>query len=164
MSDSPDPILQAARIILRTARDDMRADIEGLPPEAINWAPRGEDTNSIAVIAHHAWHSTRTWLAIAVGEEPPERDRDSEFEVEYEGAEALLAMIEDLSEQCLGLISRERRVDWGELRKHWDGTQDIQLSAAWALLHPIEHLREHVGHIGLTRQIWEAQAALSHHQ
>jgi len=30
--------------------------------------------------------------------------------------------------------------------------------AAWALLHALEHLREHVGQMLLTRQLWLARA------
>jgi hypothetical protein len=29
--------------------------------------------------------------------------------------------------------------------------------ASWAVLHAIEHLREHIAHVGLTRQLWEAR-------
>ena len=32
---------------------------------------------------------------------------------------------------------------------------DMKVPAAWALLHAIEHLREHVGQMQLTRQLWE---------
>jgi hypothetical protein len=29
------------------------------------------------------------------------------------------------------------------------------MPAAWALMHALEHLREHLGHMALTRQLWE---------
>ncbi len=154
MPDAPDPILQAARAILRTCRDDMRTSIEGLPPEAINWKPPAPDTNSIAVLTHHSIFSTRQWFSVAVDEPPPERDRDAEFKVEYDGADSLIEMLEKTAEECLALVSKDRTVDWSAVRNHWDPAQDVQLSAAWALLHALEHLREHIGHISLTRQLW----------
>jgi hypothetical protein len=36
-----------------------------------------------------------------------------------------------------------------------DPREDEQVSAAWALIHAVEHLREHVAHAELTRQLGE---------
>jgi hypothetical protein len=33
------------------------------------------------------------------------------------------------------------------------------VTAVWALLHAAEHLREHVAHAELTRQVWERAQA-----
>jgi hypothetical protein len=161
---APDPLLQAARIILRTARDDMRAAIEGLPPDAVNWAPAGEDTNSIAVLVHHSWHSTRQWLAVTVEATLPERERSAEFTVSYEDAPALIAALEELSDQCLALISKDKHVDPGAIRPHWDPGSDLRFTVSWTLIHALEHLREHVGHVGLTRQLWDAAVTPAQHQ
>ena len=155
----PDPFLTSARDLLRRARDDMRAAIEGLPPDALNWRPAGDDTNSIAVLATHSLTSTREWLSVAVDEPLPERDRDSEFEASARDAAELLAFVDRMFEECLSLIDRSRTVDWAALRRHWDPGRDIELFPAWALLHALEHLREHLGQISLTRQLWEARAA-----
>jgi hypothetical protein len=46
-----DPFLASARRILRQAHDDMRVCIEGLPADALNRRPAGDETNSIAVLA-----------------------------------------------------------------------------------------------------------------
>jgi hypothetical protein len=40
-------------------------------------------------------------------------------------------------------------------RPHPEHAQDVP--AAWALLHAMEHLREHEGQMSLTRQLWEAR-------
>ena len=157
MPDEPDRILQAARIIFRAARDDMRESIENLPPEAINWRPPAPDTNSIAVMTHHSMLSTRQWFCVAVDEKQPERDRDSEFNVEYKDADSLVAMLEKTAAECLALISNDRTVDWSAVRTHWNPQTDIEVSAAWAVMHALEHLREHVGEIALTRHLWDAR-------
>ena len=62
----PDPLLTSARAVLRAAREDIHAAIDGLPTDALNWRPTPDDTNSIAVLAIHSLTSTRTWLAVAV--------------------------------------------------------------------------------------------------
>ena len=154
----PDPFLTSARDLLRRAQADMRAAIDGLPPDALNWRPAGDGTNSIAVLATHSLTSTREWLSVAVGEPPPERDRDSEFEASARDAGELLALVDGLFEECLSLVDKSRTVDWTALRSQWDPDTGVQLLAAWALLHALEHLREHVGQISLTRQLWEAQS------
>ena len=153
----PDPILTSARDLLRRNRDDMRAAVDGLPPDALNWRPAGDDTNSIAAMANHAVTSARTWLSVAVEAPLPDRDRPTEFDYAARDSGELLALVDGMFEECLALVDKSREVDWGALRRHWDATRDIELFAAWALLHAVEHLREHVGQISLTRQLWEAQ-------
>jgi len=151
----PDPHLTSARAVLRAAREDIPAAIDGLPTDALNWRPTPEDSNSIAVLAIHSLTSTRTWLAVAVDEPLPSRNRDAEFEAIARKPAELLHFVDSATAVCLDLVSKERTVDWSALRRHWAREQDVQPSAAWALLHALEHLREHVGQISLTRQLWE---------
>ena len=151
----PDPILTSARAVLRAAREDIHAAIDGLPTDALNWRPTPKDSNSIAVLAIHSLTSTRTWLAVAVDEPLPSRNRDAEFEATTRDPAELLHFVDSATAVCLDLVSKERTVDWSALRRHWAQEQDVQPFAAWALLHALEHLREHVGQISLTRQLWE---------
>ncbi len=151
----PDPHFTSARAVLRAARDDIHAAIDGLPTDALNWRPAPDDTNSIAVLAIHSLTSTRTWLAVAVDEPLPSRNRDAEFEATARTPAELLHFVDSATAVCLDLVSKERTVDWSALRRHWSQEQDVQPFAAWALLHALEHLREHVGQISLTRQLWE---------
>src|SRR3972149_1839450 len=155
----PDPILTSARDLLRRARDDMRAAIDGLPPDALNWRPAGDDTNSIAVLVNHSLTSTREWLSVAVAAPLPARDRPTEFDFTARDSGDLLAFVDGMFDECLGLVDDERTVDWAALRKHWDPGRNIEPFPAWALLHALGHLREHVGRMALTRQLWEARAA-----
>ncbi len=155
MTSAPDPLLTSARAVLRAARDDMRAAIDGLPTDALNWRPTRDDSNSIAVLAIHSLTSTRHWLAVAVDEPFPSRDRDAEFEATARKPAELLHFVDSATAVCLSLVDKSRVVDWSALRDHWDPERDLQVFAAWALLHALEHLREHVGQMSLTRQLWE---------
>ena len=158
MTAAPDPILTSARAVLRAAHNDMRAAIDGLPTDALNWRPTPKDTNSIAVLAIHSLTSTRHWLSVAVDEPLPSRDRDAEFEAIARTPAELLHFVDSATAVCLDLVSKERSVDWSALRQHWAREQDVQPFAAWALLHALEHLREHVGQMMLTRQLWEQRS------
>ena len=150
-----DPVLESARELVGEALVELRSSIEGLPVEALNWRPAPDDTNSIAVLAIHSLTSTRHWLSVAVDEPPPSRDRDAEFEATTRKPAELLHFVDSATAVCLSLIDEDRAVDWSALRHHWDPSRDDNLFAAWALLHALEHLREHVGQISLTRQLWE---------
>ena len=155
---APDPLLAAGNATVRRTLAEMRQTVAEFPPEALNWKPAGKHTNSIAVLATHSLHSTRSWLCTALGETLPDRDRDSEFRVAADNADSLLALFDDVASQCNTLLAAPRDVDWATVRRTHtrpDASDAIEVPAAWALLHAIEHLREHLGQMQLTRQLWD---------
>jgi len=155
---TPDPLLASAREVLRRSLQEMSACIEGLGPEALNWRPAGEDTNSIAVLATHSLESSRYWLATALGAPPPPRDRDSEFLATAPDAKSLLDLVDRFGTECLGFLHTAGGVDWSaprETHARPNSGDPTHVPAAWCLLHALSHLREHVGQMMLTRQLWE---------
>jgi uncharacterized damage-inducible protein DinB len=155
---TPDPLLAAGGATVRRTFADMRQTIAEFPPKALNWKPAGEDTNSVAVLTTHSLHSTRSWLCTALGQPLPDRDRDSEFRVAEDDPKALLTLFDEMAGQCTALFDSPREVDWSAIRRTHtrpDASDAIQVPAAWALLHAIEHLREHLGQMQLTRQLWD---------
>jgi hypothetical protein len=160
-----DAFLPSIRFVVSEDLKDLRAGVEGLPGEALDWEPAGGDTNSIAVLVTHVLGSTRWWMSVAVGAPLPDRDRDSEFLVKSGDTSALLAFMDDFSSQIMGIIDSAKGVDWSVQREtdapvastaRPNDTPET-VPAAWAVLHAIEHLREHVAHVGLTRQLWESR-------
>jgi hypothetical protein len=151
----PDPTILAAREILDESLDHMREAIGGLPPEALGWRPPGEDTNPITVLAVHAMHSTRWWLTIARGLPFPERDRPSEFVAETASDAQLLSFFDEMAADCRARVDPDEAFDPGASR---DLPEDEPVSAAWALMHALEHLSEHVAQAQLTRGLWRARA------
>jgi uncharacterized damage-inducible protein DinB len=153
-----DPFLEAARAVFRRSFDELRGSADGLPAEALNWRPV-EGANSIAVLVTHSLHSTRSWLSVALGVPLPERDRESEFRAAAGEPSEMLALLEAMSGQCLGLLDGPGEVDWTAMRRTHPRLrrgEPQEVPAAWALLHALEHLREHAGQAFLTRQLWEA--------
>jgi uncharacterized damage-inducible protein DinB len=154
-----DTFLTSVRFVVSEDLKDLREGMDGLPGEALDWKPAGADTNSIAVLVTHVLHSTRSWLSVAVGAPLPDRDRESEFRVKSDDPAALSAFMADFSRQILVIIDNAGEVDWSATQKTHarPGNAPEQVPASWAVLHAIEHLREHIAHVGLTRQLWEAR-------
>jgi uncharacterized damage-inducible protein DinB len=149
----------AARSMFDRNVEAMRSAIEGAPPEALNWRPAGPETNSIAILTVHAITSSRTWLTVAVGAPEPERDRDAEFRTEATDAGELLATFDRLAGDCRAALSTDATIDWSAERtpRRRPGSSLETITAGWTLLHALEHLREHVAHLQLTRQLWDAR-------
>lgn len=149
-----DPTVEAAADVLRTALDDLRTAVEGLSADDLNRRPAA-DTNAIAVIVTHAMHSTRAWLSLGVGADPPARDRPAEFVARASGDADLLRFLDAMAADCHALLDGAtydpERTGLAPWRTGPEAEQPV--TAAWALVHALAHLREHVGHAQLTRQL-----------
>jgi uncharacterized damage-inducible protein DinB len=152
-------MVAAARNMLDSCVVGMRPAIEGASADALNWRPAGEETNSIGILAVHAMTSSRTWLNVAVGAPEPERDRDAEFRTQVRDPAELLATFDRLAGECRAALATEDDIDWGAARtpNRRPGSAPETITAGWTLLHALEHLREHVAHLQLTRQLWDAR-------
>lgn len=151
-----DPTLEAARGFVDESMDSMRAAVAGASADALNRRPAGDDTNPVAVLVVHAVSSTRWWLSVALGGSLPERDRPSEFLTTVAGAEELLGIFDPIAADCRALLDTDAAFDAEAIRE--DPMEGERVTAAWALIHAVEHLREHVAHAELTRQLWEDRA------
>jgi hypothetical protein len=146
----PDPTIEAAREIFDESVDHLREAIDGLSPEALAWQPAGDDSNPITVLAVHGMHSSRWWLSIARGAPLPERDRPSEFVAESAGDTELLSFVDTMAAECRTRLDAAEAFDPTAIQAVPEGEP---VTAAWALLHALEHFREHVAQAQLTRQL-----------
>ena len=134
----------------------LRKCVAEAPAEALNWRPGGADTNSIAVLATHTMHSTRSWVSVALGAPLPERDRDSEFRVTVDATPELLALVDAFTADIVRLLDgADGAIDWAAMRRRSGAPNEVP--AGRALLHTIEHVSAHVAHMELTRQMWDAR-------
>lgn len=154
----PDALLVAARSTLDRSLAELRKAMVGLDAETLNRRPAGPGSNGVAVLAVHALASTRSWLALVTGASLPARDRPAEFRTVVEDPEAFLASTDATAAACRALLAAADTIDPERVgRAPWrSGAEaDEPVTAAWGLLHALEHLREHVGHAQLTRQLFE---------
>lgn len=142
--------------MLRTNAGELREAVKGLTTSQLDHTP-APDTSSIAVLTAHAVTATRALTAAALtGSMDFLRYRAEEREPAFEthGADEahLLGMIDQL-DRAIDRVEREgAAIDLGGLVEY-PGTDRPPVLRAWALIHALEHLREHVGHAQLTRQL-----------
>ncbi len=153
-----DPVLESARKLVGESLNELRASLEGLPTEVLNWRPR--DANSIAAMVTHALLASRLWLRLAMGLPLPERDRDAEFRAQPSDADEFRRWVVEMSRECLEALQSAEEVDWSAPRQTQGrgGDAPPKVAAAYALIHATEHLRGHVDQIALIRQLWLAPA------
>ena len=109
------------------------------------------------MLVTHTLHSTRAWLSLAMGVALPGRDRPAEFAVVVDDPAAFMASVDPLAAECRALLAIDASFDAGrEGTAPWRPSDlaEQPVTAVWALLHALAHLREHVGHAQLTRQLW----------
>ena len=148
-----DALIDAATDLLNKSLESVRAAVADAPLEALAWRPPADDANPLVILAVHAMHSTRWWLSVSTGASMPERDRPSEFRATAEDPGELRSFVESMSRQCRGLLATGERFDPGAT---WKSPSDGEVvTRGWALLHAIEHLREHAAQALLTRQLWD---------
>ena len=156
-----DATIEAARDLLGESLDELRSAVGSCSAEQLNHRPGGDDTNGLAVLATHALYSTRAWLSLATGADLPPRDRPAEFRIIVDDVDAFLSWFDATAGECRALLDAAATFDPGRVgTAPWrpDELAVEPVTAAWALMHALAHLREHVGHAQLTRQVAEPGA------
>jgi uncharacterized damage-inducible protein DinB len=137
---------------LEELHTELAKSLQGLPQEALDWKP-GKEMNSIAVLITHLTGAERYWIGDVVAGIITPRDRAAEFRVSGIPLETLQKRIADstafarqvLNSMALPVLEEERV-------SPRDGQK---FSVSWSLLHVLDHTAIHLGHIQLTRQLWE---------
>ena len=142
---------------MREMREEIVKVLEGLPEEALDWRPIQEQgelaTNSLAAMATHVAGSATYLIKEVVGGQSVHRDRQAEFEARGGSVSALKTRLDGAVKTMEETLSP---LDDGQLdddRKYRDRTAKVR----WIVLHVIEHTAQHVGHMQLTRQLWQAE-------
>lgn len=137
---------------LDSIHKQVRATIEELPAAAFDWKP-GPSMNSLTVLIVHLTGAEKYWICDVAGDTHIGRDRAAEFLAAEWDAAALQARITETRRAVKETLVQLTLDDLAAQRESI--TDGEQTSVAWALQHALEHSALHLGHIQLTRQLWE---------
>ncbi|MBI4236508.1 MAG: DinB family protein [Chloroflexi bacterium] len=135
---------------IKAANSDLRKTLDGLSAEALNWRPPAPETSSLYVLGMHMIGVQRSMVGLAAGK-TVQRDRASEFRAVGDEVGTLLAALDRAEkdvEEWLGSVTAATLAEPRSLFGR-------EVPAAACLAYALRHLGEHVGHAGLTRQLWE---------
>ena len=137
---------------LTELHNDLAKAIDGLPQAALDWVPNPE-MNSIDVMIFHLTGAERYWIGDVGSGDPAPRDRAAEFRASGNSVEVLRKRLDDnlaYTRRALEALTLQ------DLEKVVKSPRDGQeFTVAWALLHAMEHTAIHLGHVQLTRQLWD---------
>lgn len=150
------PFFEHYMDVLERLHRELEKSFEGLPQEALDWQPLA-DTNSMVVLVVHIVGSTRFWVGDVALQESSNRNRDAEFQASGLDAATLKQLLADNRIYVRNALSRLTLEELALPRKSpYHGEQIF--SVGWAILHALEHVGLHLGHMQLTRQMWEQRS------
>ncbi len=126
--------------------------LDGLPQTALDWIP-DKGANSIDGLIFHLTGAERYWIGDVGSGDPAPRDRAAEFRATGNTTEALRKRLDDTLAYARRALETLTLQDLEQERTSpRDGGK---FSMSWALLHALEHTAIHLGHVQLTRELWE---------
>lgn len=156
------PELEATQVLLKYFYHHAKQELEGLDEAGLNWVPAGVDAvNSIYGLALHIASSQIAFASALSGEklrlELPELEKGADIfklhGASVDRAKDVLRQAAQIINQVFEKLSPERL----DVETTLPG--DIKSNNhAWVLL-MVSHTAEHVGHMALTRQYYDAQQA-----
>lgn len=131
--------------------DKLREQVRGLDHGTLNWRPLPK-ANSVAVLVVHTLGSEREMIR-SVRNQPPERDRDSEFKVELEAAD-LLGLLDQADKDLDEYLDTATVSDLTDPRPR--GDRPPRPGLEW-LVTNYGHAREHLAQVELTKQLYDSR-------
>ena len=137
---------------LAELHSEIMRTVRHLPAEALDWVPF-PDGNSLSVLVVHTSGAEKYWIGDVVANEPSARDRPAEFRVKNMRLQDLEARLNESLGYAELVVSKLGLDDLEAKRINPRDGQEV--SVAWALLHALKHTALHLGHMQLTRQLWD---------
>lgn len=158
-----DPTFAAAASIARSLFAEFIETVASLSEAALDWRPI-PTASSVAQLAAHVASSTPFWFGVAAGVRADlmayrQGERAAAFATAGMSSEALCQRLQDAADEVERLAEMGRPelfdkvVTW-----HDDDGTGPALNHAEALFRAVSHVREHLGHAQLTRDLWLIRA------
>jgi uncharacterized damage-inducible protein DinB len=138
-------------------RGQIRDAIKELNDEGANWHPLSDGTNSVFAVLSHIISVDNFWVRQVIGGETVHRgDREADFRASGSLAE-LVARWEKAWTEIEPALAKLTRPQLLEERSLPFRPERRPVTVQWVILHLISHYANHLGHIQLTRQLWDHQ-------
>jgi hypothetical protein len=136
--------------LYRDTHRQLRSNLEGLEPGALNWTP-GPDTSSITALVLHSLGAEGEVFRIVRGRST-DRVREVEFQRQVSDSAELLARLDEadalLEESASGITA-------DDLRGPRSRPGRPPRSGHFWLVRTFGHVREHLAHLELTKQLYQ---------
>ena len=136
-------------------RGEVAKAIHGMATDGLNTAPLPHDANSPVVLATHIAGSERFWVHQVVGGIDVHRDRDAEFVARAESPADLERVLEITGNTSRDIIRGLSDDDLGKTKTARAGEEPVSLRSA--ILHQMAHMAQHLGHLDITKQLYNAR-------
>ncbi|OGO34491.1 MAG: hypothetical protein A2Z16_16570 [Chloroflexi bacterium RBG_16_54_18] len=138
----------------RSLHEQVKMALSNLPQTALDWST-AEGENSLAVLTVHIAGANRFWFSDVISCVSSRRDREAEFQTANQTYSAIIQNLDQSLELIQHVLSQFTIQDLNSTRiSPRDGKP---YSVGWAMLHILEHTALHLGHMQITRQLWEAR-------
>lgn len=138
--------------LLNDLLERMDGVFSDLPVDALDWTP-DPAMNSMTVLIVHTLAALDYWIGHMLGGKPSNRDRSSEFEVHGYSKAKLHDLLKETREtvnQVLGGLTMEDLEN-----KEYSAIHKDYFTGNFSLAHALQHTALHVGHMEITRELWE---------
>ena len=132
-------------------RRQAREAIRNLDERGLNSTPLSQDTSSLAVLVHHMAGVERFWLRQIIGGIDIGRQRSNEFIAKAARVAELEKLLDEAGRTTREVLSDLKADQLHEIRDARGQPRTVQ----WCMLAAMDHLSGHVGHLQLTRQMYD---------
>ncbi len=141
---------------LGDTHNDCKLAIDGLSQDALDWTP-GPGMNSIGVLIIHLIGAERYWIGDVVMQEPSGRNRDQEFKSHGLDSFELTRRLDDALAYIQNSLDTLSLEDLTKIRISPRDSEEFTIG--WSISHVLKHNALHLGHIEVTRHMWELRSA-----
>lgn len=135
---------------------EIMKTIRHLPSEALDWVPF-PGGNSLSILVIHVAGAEKFWMGDVVAGEPSHRDRPAEFKARGFSISQLESKLNESLGYAELVLGKFTLADLSAPRIHPRNEQEI--TAGWALEHTLKHTALHLGHLEITRQLWDQSSS-----
>jgi uncharacterized damage-inducible protein DinB len=141
--------------VVEETKEEIKGIITGLDSETLNWTPLPTDANSIYQLVMHICGSEAQWIHETIGGIDVNRDRPAEFEASGDDVSVLQALLDANAYATTKVLESLTPEQLDEVRD--TRTASGAMTVRQAILRQIHHHAVHLGHIQLTKQLYESQ-------